>query len=215
MKNLKIKYLFAKIIALLPTNIIRCYLYRKLLKYKIYKTYIGRKTVIAVDDAEFVECSIGGRNKFVGPMRITIGKGSTIGSKNDFNCGGWTKTEQFKSANYERCLDIGKETLITKNHYFDVAGLFAIGDYSCIAGINSQFWTHGAGVKDRNVTIGEHCYIGSAVRFAPGSSVGDNCIVGLGSVVTKSMITANNAIVAGHPAKVIRENYDWKTSMDI
>ena len=104
--------------------------------------------------------------------------------------------------------------MITSNHYFDVAGTFVLGNNSWIAGIGSQFWTHGAGVQERNITIGERCYLGSAVRFAPGSSVGDNCIVGLGSVVTKEF-NSNNAVIAGHPAKIIRENYDWKTKQTI
>ena len=104
--------------------------------------------------------------------------------------------------------------MITSNHYFDVVGAFVLGNNSWIAGTGSQFWTHGAGVQERNITIGEHCYLGSAVRFAPGSSVGDNCIVGLGSVVTKKF-NSNNAMIAGHPARIIRENYDWKTKQDI
>ena len=214
MKNRKIKLVLAHIIGLMPTNKVRCFLYRKLFKYKIHQSYLGWKTVLCVDYAELIECSIGRRNTFVGPMRVTIMKDSSIGSMNVFNCGWWTKEEQFEAANYDRRLQIGMKTLITGNHYFDVVGSFILGNYSWIAGTGSQFWTHGARVKDRNITIGEHCYLGSAIRFAPGSSIGDNCIVGLGSIVTKRF-PINNAIIAGHPANAIRENYDWKTKKDI
>tara|TARA_R110001599_G_scaffold199274_1_gene396050 strand:- start:2000 stop:2647 length:648 start_codon:yes stop_codon:yes gene_type:complete len=214
MSDRNIKLLLSRLIGLMPTNKVRCFLYRTLLNYKIYQSYIGRGTILAVDHAELTECAIGVKNNFVGPMRITIMKGASIGPMNDFYCGEWVKEERFKSENYDSCLYIGINTLITSNHFFDVAGSFSLGNYSWVAGKSSQFWTHGAGVKDRNINIGEHCYIGSAVRFAPGSLVGDNCIVGLGSIATKK-ITTKNAIIAGNPAKVIRENYDWKTKKNI
>ncbi len=214
MNNRKIKHIVALIIGLMPTSKVRIFLYRTLLGYRISRSYIGWATILVVDDAEISGCSIGRNNKFVGPMRIRIKDGSSIGSKNSFNCGWWTKEEQFKTANYERSLHIGTETLITSNHHFDVVGAFVLGNNSWIAGTASQFWTHGAGVQERNINIGECCYLGSAVRFSPGSSVGNNCIVGLGSVVTKKF-DANNSIIAGHPAKIIRENYDWKTKKNI
>jgi acetyltransferase-like isoleucine patch superfamily enzyme len=115
---------------------------------------------------------------------------------------------------YNRYLQIGANTLITSQHHFDVVGSFVIGNHSWIAGCGSQFWTHGAGAHERNISIGERCYIGSAVRFALGSSVGNNNIVGLGSVVTTKLNT-ENAIIAGQPSKIVKENYDWKTQRDI
>jgi len=91
-----------------------------------------------------------------------------------------------------------------------VAGTFKLGDGSWIAGIGSQFWTHGAGVPEREVEIGSDCYLGSAVRFAPGSSVGNNVLVAMGSVVSNA-IKIDNALVGGVPAKVLKENYNWKS----
>ena len=38
----------------------------------------------------------------------------------------------------------------------------------------------------------------------PGVHIGDNVIVGMGAVVTKDV--PNNCIVAGNPARIIREN---------
>ena len=94
----------------------------------------------------------------------------------------------------------------------DLAGSLIIGDKSWVAGRGSQFWTHGAGIKKRDISIGKECYVGSAVRFAPGASVPDYCIVGLGSVVT-SEITESRSLVAGVPAKVIKRDYDWRTAL--
>jgi len=147
-------------------------------------------------------------------MRIFIKKGARIGACNEFNCGWWTQEGQFMSANYERYLEIGENGLITSGHFFDVVGAFVLGDSSWVAGCGSQFWTHGAGTLERNIQIGRHCYIGSAVRFAPGSSIGDNTIVGIGSVVTKAFDNQNQ-LIAGHPAKLLKMNYDWKTKKNI
>lgn len=47
-------------------------------------------------------------------------------------------------------------------------------------------------------------------KVCPGASLGNNVIVGIGSVVTKCIETSN-ALVAGHPAKIIKEHYDWKS----
>jgi acetyltransferase-like isoleucine patch superfamily enzyme len=143
-------------------------------------------------------------------MQLTASVGARIGRKNEFICGLWTKSDRYKKDNYARRLELGANSLITSGHHFDVAGAFVLGARSWSAGTGSQFWTHGAGVLERNINIGSDCYVGSAVRFSPGSSIGDNCIIGLGSVLTKT-ISVSNAMIAGYPARVIRENYDWKT----
>lgn len=54
--------------------------------------------------------------------------------------------------------------------------------------------------------IGENCFIGGCSLILPGVEIGDNCVVGAGSVVTKSVPA--RSIVAGNPARVIRENIE-------
>ncbi len=51
--------------------------------------------------------------------------------------------------------------------------------------------------------IGKRCFIAVNAIILPGVNIGDEVIVGAGSVVTKNV--ASNSIVAGNPAKVIRE----------
>ena len=63
---------------------------------------------------------------------------------------------------------------------------------------------------DRDIRIGRDCYLGSAVRFAPGSAIRDNVSVAMGSVVTKKF-DANKAMVSGVPATVLKEDYNWKS----
>lgn len=52
------------------------------------------------------------------------------------------------------------------------------------------------------VTIGSDCWFRANVVVCPGVTIGDNCVIGAGSVVTKSIPA--NSFAAGVPARVIR-----------
>lgn len=51
------------------------------------------------------------------------------------------------------------------------------------------------------VKIGNNIFFGFNVTVMPGVEIGDNCIIGTGSVVTKSI--PSNSVAAGSPAKVL------------
>jgi len=55
----------------------------------------------------------------------------------------------------------------------------------------------------RDVIIGKNCFIGARSMVMPGVTIGDSCIVAAGAIVTKDVL--DGQIVAGNPAKVIRE----------
>jgi len=189
-------------------NFLRVLGYR-LLGYNLRGSRIGFGTILAVSEATLEACRIGFFNLFIGPMSITLGKGAAIGNANIFSCGFWTTRKENATLNYRRSLVVETDALVTSNHYFDLAGSFYLGARSWIAGIGSQFWTHGAGVLDRDIRIGEDCYLGSAVRFAPGSSLGDHVIVAMGSVVAKKF-DESFALIGGVPAAVLKTDYDWR-----
>ena len=58
----------------------------------------------------------------------------------------------------------------------------------------------------RPVTIGNDVWIGTRVIIMPGVSLGDGCVIGAGSVVTRDVPAYG--IAAGNPARVIRRRGD-------
>lgn len=54
------------------------------------------------------------------------------------------------------------------------------------------------------VVIGNNVWIGSNAVVLPGVTIGDNTIIGAGSIVTKDI--PSNVIAVGNPCKVIKEN---------
>ncbi len=56
------------------------------------------------------------------------------------------------------------------------------------------------------IKIGRHCFVGGGAVILPGVKVGDESIVAAGSVVHENV--PERSIVAGNPARVIRENIE-------
>lgn len=53
------------------------------------------------------------------------------------------------------------------------------------------------------VVIGNDCWFGANVVICPGVTIGSNCVIGAGSVVTRDI--PDNSFAAGVPCRVIRE----------
>lgn len=54
----------------------------------------------------------------------------------------------------------------------------------------------------RPVTIGNDCWFGANVVVCPGGTIGDGCVIGAGSVVTRDI--PPHSFAAGNPCRVIR-----------
>lgn len=59
----------------------------------------------------------------------------------------------------------------------------------------------------KDIILGEHVWIGHNSTILKGVSIGDDSIVALGAVVTKSCPA--NSIIAGNPAKIVKTNVTW------
>ena len=111
---------------------------------------------------------------------------------------------------------IGNNTYINYNCCFLDSAKVTIGDYVYM-GPNCNIFTpcHPIHYELRKekvteyalpVTVGSHSWIGGDVVITPGVTIGENCVIGAGSVVTKDI--PDNSIAVGNPCKVIRQIND-------
>ena len=110
-------------------------------------------------------------------------------------------------------IHLGKGVFINAGYKFQDQGGIWIGDGALI-GHNTVLATlnHGLFPEERQdlipkpIHIGKNVWIGSNSTILPGVTIGDNAVIGAGSVVTKDI--PENMIAVGCPAKVIRSILD-------
>lgn len=113
---------------------------------------------------------------------------------------------------YGENIHIGARTFINYNlTALDVATI-TIGD-DCQIGPNVQLLTptHPVDPQPRRdkleaaqpITIGDNVWLGGGVIVCPGVSIGENSVIGAGSVVTRDIPA--NVVAVGNPARVIRD----------
>ncbi len=117
-------------------------------------------------------------------------------------------------------VSIGKNCSICKNVEFGSEPyLVKIGDNVKISS-GVSFITHDGGMHVLRqqgysdidlygkITIGNNVFIGMRVMILPNVNIGDNCVIGAGSIITKDI--PSNSVVAGIPGKVINSIEDYK-----
>ena len=112
---------------------------------------------------------------------------------------------------YGNHIKVGRNFFANYNCTFlDVAAI-TFGD-NCLLGPNVSIYTAGHPVHplSRNsryeygiaVTVGNDVWLGGCTVICPGVTIGDGCVIGAGSVVTKDI--PPYSIAAGNPCRVIR-----------
>jgi maltose O-acetyltransferase len=116
-----------------------------------------------------------------------------------------------------RC-DYGYNIHIGENFYANFDSIFldvceiCIGDNCLIGpGVHIYTATHPLDPIERNtsleygipVMIGHNVWIGGRTVINPGVKIGNNVVIGSGAVVTKNV--PDNVVIAGNPAKIIKQ----------
>ncbi|HCG7972811.1 TPA: acyltransferase [Vibrio parahaemolyticus] len=118
----------------------------------------------------------------------------------------------------------GKPRYISPRSKFDLSSQIILGerivishnvillthDYSITTALRSQGYQMSSDLAIRkSINIGSNVFIGMNAILLPGTHIGNNVIIGAGSVVTGSI--PDNSVVAGNPACTIRrmnEHYE-------
>ncbi len=119
-------------------------------------------------------------------------------------------------------LIIGNDTIIHSASIFlhEKDASVIIGK-DCLFSSNITIWaTDGHAILDNDtgeilnsivkpIIINDHCWCGHSVFMTKNAGLASNSVIAGGSVVTKSF-EKENIIIAGNPAKIIKENITWK-----
>lgn len=135
--------------------------------------------------------SFEGNNEFVGEINIRGNNCNVIiGSKSTF--GG------------VRIVNVGKDNTIKigKNCMFsDHIEIWASDTHTIYDNNENQI------NQEKPIIIGNHVWVGSRAMILKGVVIGDNAIIGMGTLVTKNV--SSNSISVGVPNKEIENNVNW------
>lgn len=165
------------------------------------------------------------------PEKFILGECGYIGLRNNFAC------KSFEAGKY---LWLTDDVEIGRGGYNGPNSTVTIGDYCMICekviinpseaveigddvgiGTEVQIWTHGSYLNILDgfpanfapVKIGSHVWLPSRNVVLPGVTIGDNCVIGLGSLINKNI--PNGCLAGGIPVKILKENaYPIKLTLD-
>lgn len=137
-----------------------------------------------------------GNNSSIGKeTTLRTGADSTVIIGDHFRC---VKNLWIRAGWKSICI-IGNDCLFARDIDFQCADGHNYFDLDKNMNLNMQ--------KRYRICIGDHVWIGAGCKLLYGADIGSGSIVGMGSFVNKSF--PNNIILAGNPAKCIRENVAW------
>lgn len=103
-------------------------------------------------------------------------------------------------------LEIGSSVYINRNTIIDVSGEMTIGEEALIGPFcyltDHDHDAEHVGLITKNTTIGKRAWLGAHVSVLKGVTIGDDVVIGAGSVVTKDIPAGATAV--GNPARVIK-----------
>lgn len=103
---------------------------------------------------------------------------------------------------------LGEQASIANRHTIDCTDLVTLGDYSMLAGFNSQIITENIDLETNRqscapVTVGTHCFIGAASVLLAGSVLPSRSVLDAKSLLNRKHID-EHSLYAGNPARPVR-----------
>lgn len=103
---------------------------------------------------------------------------------------------------------LDQHAAITHRHIIDCTDTVRIGEFSTVAGYNSQILTHTIDVAFSRqtaspITIGKYCFVGTSSLILHGAGIPDFTLIGAGSIVTKKL-SKSYSLYAGAPARFLK-----------
>lgn len=147
------------------------------------------------------------------PINIYLGENAAVRLGHSVFIGPGVNLIVKKNAN----LYIGNSTYFTSDMHLEVLNSISIGNDCAISwGVtiidddhHEIIFADKKNVKPgASVVIGDKVWIGCNVTILKGTRIGNNCVVAAGSIVKG--VFPDNTLIAGNPAKIVKENIDWK-----
>ena len=120
-----------------------------------------------------------------------------------------SKSKHFKhQQNRISKLSFGKESSITKKHHLDCTSEISIGNFTTIAGYDTQFLTHSVNIHEciqdsHPVNIGDYCFVGTNCVILGGASLPSFSVLGAKSLLNKKF-THQYMLYGGVNAKALK-----------
>lgn len=174
---------------------------------------VSKNTHVFVEKTANVQIRYRSRFNYPEMHDIKTSRGSfLISKKANVSIGSITaRSGSYLFAGYNASLSIGERVFLNRNAFLWCANTISIGSDTIVAPDviirDSDGHYIDGGEKSAPITIGNHVWIGARAIILKGVTIGDNAVIGAGSVVTHDIPA--NCLAAGNPAKVIRENITW------
>lgn len=194
--------------------------------FRIKHKYMRRGNRIVAPCALLKKCTIefGGVNNTVIIEDFSVLKNVSMyvyGDNNTIHIGPWCHLIQVEicTENSGNRICIGEHTkILGKTHLASIEGTAIQIGKDCLFSSDIHFRTGDShSVLDmqgrrinasRDITLGDHVWVGTKVTCLKGASVADHCILGACALVTGTF-EETNCVLAGVPAKVTKREVDW------
>lgn len=166
------------------------------LDQELWNAYIHSKSITRQLNAT-LETEVARRKELVQELFAEAGENAYVEPPFYCDYGRNTKVGKNFYCNYDCVfLDCGPITIGENVMFGPKVALYAV-NHPIDPEVRATNWDY-----PEPITIGNNVWIGGSTVVCPGATIGDNTVIGAGSVVTKDIPA--NVVAAGNPCRVIR-----------